>query len=513
MPAAIGAVLLVAAGCAPVRDLIHYAPPAEDVISAGFRNISERYINPVSLRELTVAGAKSVAAMDPETGVTEGDGALRLLVHDTVAQEWREPLGQEPEPWARILAEFTASLRKNSVIVGSRSDEDMYSAIFKGAMTGLDRYSRYASAKTARQRQAARDGFGGLGITIKQNSDETTIIEVHEDTPAAQAGLKEDDVILMVDGRPLRGLSQSEVVDLLRGPIDSRVRLTVRREGLKVPITVTATRDLIMIPTVKARTENGLLILKVSGFNVGTARAVRENIESAKRGMGRKLRGVIMDLRGNPGGLLKQAVRVADLFLEGGLIISTRGRHRASYQVFDATRGDITEGRPLVILVNGRSASSAEIVAAALRDRGRAIVLGSSSYGKGTVQTILRLPNGGEMTLTWAKLYTPAGYELQSRGIVPSICTNGAGRTLQALRSALLSGRWKDGYRQNARLRLPSAPSGSYRQLRAVCPPDSGKPSVDIKIADLVLKQGRLYRDIIAVAHPALAAEPGSPSG
>lgn len=199
------------------------------------------------------------------------------------------------------------------------------------------------------------------------------------------------------------------MVRALRGRRGSSVALRVERDGAAKPLSFSVTRARIIIPTVTARRKAGLVILKISSFNQGTTSAVSRALIRAEREMGTKLKGIVLDLRGNPGGLLDQAVAVADLFLTDGLIISTRGRHRKSRQVFDASWGEIAAELPLAVLINGKSASAAEIVAAALQDRHRAVVIGSASFGKGTVQTIIGLPNGGELTMTWARMHTPSG--------------------------------------------------------------------------------------------------------
>ena len=500
-------VLATITACTPVSHFIGGEPSPERVFSAGYENVFERYIDPVDLRKVALSGLNSLIAMDPDLQIDADEKSVRLLAGNVVAGAWVAPHRDDTDGWARISAEIVDVGRVHSVILRSRSNEDVYTAVFEGVLTRFDRYSRYASAKSARRRQVTRQGFGGLGISINYNEGLTSIIEVHPDTPAAEAGLKVKDVITHVDGRPIDGLPQRGVVDLLRGPVDSRVELTVDRPGVETPVLVAVVRGLIILPTVRAKLEDDVLTLKISGFNQGTASTARRHIAAARRVGPTPIKGIILDFRGNPGGLLDQSVRLADLFLEDGLIVSTKGRHHASEQIFDASSGAIAKKTPLIVLINGKSASAAEIVAGALRDRGRAVVLGSSSYGKGSVQTVLGLPNGGELTLTWARLMTPAGLPLQKHGVVPSICTNGSGKDADEIKGMLRSILAKPGKGQLAQLGAAKPALNGHDADRADCPPDSDRPEIDMEIARFILSDSALYNRVVANGHRMVAAK------
>lgn len=500
------ALLGLTGSCTRIDNLVNESASPAHVFSVGYESLVERYIDPVDVRRTALLGLSSLVAMDPDLDMSEDNLRIGLRAGRTAIAEWPTPPRSDYHGWAEVSARFVAAAQANSIIIRGRSSADLYTAVFDGALTNFDRYSRYASAERARQRQASRDGFGGLGVSIDQRGGHTTIVEVHEDTPAMRAGLEDGDVLTHADGKPLSGLSQDRVIGLLRGPIDSRVDLTVERPGVDKPLTISVVRRLIVLPTVKADLDGDLLILRITGFNHGTASAIRTEIDSAIRRREEPIKGIVLDVRNNPGGLLDQAVRVADLFLAEGRIVSTKGRHRASDQIFDATKEEVAQSLPLAVLVNGKSASAAEIVAAALQDRERAVVLGSSSYGKGSVQTIVRLPNGGELTLTWARLFSPSGFPLEDRGVIPAICTNGGGKSVEEIRKELLSVVDGAGGPFLAQLRSHHAKADQFRAFRAECPPSSSKPDADIEIARLVMSNDVLYGRIVHHGRSSLAA-------
>jgi carboxyl-terminal processing protease len=275
---------------------------------------------------------------------------------------------------------------------------------------------------------------------------------------------------------------------MMRGPIDTDVRLTVARGSVET-FEVTLRRTAIIPPTLTYRREADVAYFKVTGFNRQTSATLKALVTRAKTEIVRDLRGVVLDLRNNPGGLLDQGIEVADLFVNAGRILTTRGRHPDSLQTFDATDGDILNGLPLAVLINGGSASSAEIVAAALQDLGRAIVIGSSSYGKGTVQTVMRLPNEGELTLTWAKLYAPSGYALHRLGVIPNICTSGQSVSATKSIADLKVGRLDPLAPVSARRGADTLSETEQLALAASCPTKTAAPGedVDLEVARLVL--------------------------
>jgi carboxyl-terminal processing protease len=307
--------------------------------------------------------------------------------------------------------------------------------------------------------------------------------------------VKRDDVITHVDGQSIKGVNQDDIVGKLRGPVGSQIKLTLTRKGHDGPIQVAIARAHVVPPTVVARREGSILMLHITSFNQKTSASLARELARATRDAERPVTGIVLDLRGNPGGLLDQAVEVADQFLADGRIISTIGRHPDSNQTFDASSGEAGERLPLVVLVNGRSASSAEIVAAALADRGRALVVGSTTYGKGTVQTIVRLPNSGEMTLTWSRIYTPSGRLLHEHGVAPAVCTADEEDRANALLAAL-----------KARRATPALMTDRPAKGPEACPRDGETRAADAEIARRLISDAALYTAVLNTKRPAVAA-------
>ena len=302
------------------------------------------------------------------------------------------------------------------------TDEALIESAINGMLTALDPHSGYLDAKKYRDMQVQTKGeFGGLGIEVTMEDGLVKVVSPIDDTPAHRAGIQAGDVITHINTEPVLGMSLAEAVERMRGPVDTSIALTLRRPGREEPLDVSMARAVITISPVRWRAEGDIAYLRVTAFNEQTEANLRTAIEDLQSQLGPSLKGVVLDLRNNPGGLLEQAVAVADVFLDRGEIVSTRGRRTDSIQRFNARRGDLVDGRPMVVLINGGSASASEIVAGALRDHDRAIVMGTPSFGKGSVQTIMPLPGHGAIRLTTARYYTPAGTSIQAKGIVPDI--------------------------------------------------------------------------------------------
>ncbi|WP_170345285.1 MULTISPECIES: S41 family peptidase [Ruegeria] len=302
--------------------------------------------------------------------------------------------------------------------------EELIEAAIDGMLTSLDPHSSYLSPDDAEQmRVQTRGEFGGLGIEVTQEDGFVKVVSPIDDTPADEAGIEAGDFITHVDGESILGLTLDKAVDLMRGPVGSEIVITVVREGEPDPFDVTIIRDTIKLTAVRARTEGTSVVLRVTTFNDQTfpnlQEGLREQIEEA--GGIDKVNGVVLDLRNNPGGLLTQAIKVSDAFLNEGEIVSTRGRDPEEGERFNATPGDLAEGKPIVVLINGGSASASEIVAGALQDHRRAIVVGTKSFGKGSVQTVMPLRGDGAMRLTTSRYYTPSGRSIQALGVSPDI--------------------------------------------------------------------------------------------
>ena len=302
------------------------------------------------------------------------------------------------------------------------TDEDLIEAAINGMLTSLDPHSGYLDAKKYRDMQVQTKGeFGGLGIEVTMEEGLVKVVSPIDETPAAEAGILAGDMISHIDGEPVLGLSLSEAVEKMRGPVNTDIALTVRRPGLEQPFDVSLKRAVIQISAVRSRVEGDVGYVRVTAFNEQTDASLEEAVEGLRTELGGRIKGFVLDLRNNPGGLLEQAVAVADAFLDRGEIVSTRGRRADAIQRFNARKGDISDGLPVVVLINGGSASASEIVAGALQDHDRAIVMGTRSFGKGSVQTIMPLPGHGAIRLTTARYYTPAGTSIQATGITPDI--------------------------------------------------------------------------------------------
>ena len=314
----------------------------------------------------------------------------------------------------RIRAQYVEKVDESKLI----------EAAIDGMLTSLDPHSSYLSPDDAADmRVQTRGEFGGLGIEVTQEDGFVKVVSPMDGTPAADAGVEAGDFITHVDGESLLGLTLDDAVEMMRGPVGSEIVVTVVREGEPEPFDISIIRDTIKLTAVRARTEGKTVVLRVTTFNDQTypnlADGLKKQVEAAG-GMD-NINGVVLDLRNNPGGLLTQAIKVSDAFLEKGEIVSTRGRNPEDGERYNATAGDLINGKPIVVLINGGSASASEIVAGALKDHRRAIVVGTKSFGKGSVQTVMPLRGDGAMRLTTARYYTPSGRSIQNLGVSPDI--------------------------------------------------------------------------------------------
>ena len=300
--------------------------------------------------------------------------------------------------------------------------KDLIEAAINGMLSSLDPHSGFLVPKSYDDMQVDTKGsFGGLGIEVTQQGGFVKVVSPMDDTPAYKAGVLAGDFITFVDDKPMLGLSLSEAVEIMRGPVGSTIKLTIVREGLEDPIEVQVIRDVIKLTAARVRIENNVVIMRVTTFNEQTMPNLEDGIKAVMEQIGEKEpKGFVLDLRNNPGGLLSEAISVTDLFLDQGEIVSTRDREGKGER-YKAIKGDIAEGKPLVILINAGSASASEIVAGALQDHRRAIVLGTKSFGKGSVQSVLPMGQSGGIRLTTARYYTPSGRSIQALGVTPDI--------------------------------------------------------------------------------------------
>jgi carboxyl-terminal processing protease len=296
-------------------------------------------------------------------------------------------------------------------------DGELIDNAINGMLTSLDPHSSYLNPKTFRDMQVQTRGeFGGLGIEVTMEEGFVKVVAPIDDTPADKAGIQSNDLITHLDGDPVLGLTLSEAVEKMRGPVNAPITVTVVREGKTEAFDVTIVRDVIRIKSVRYKRDNGIGYIRITTFNEQTADGVRAALKDMA-----DLPGYVLDLRNNPGGLLDQAIEVSDIFLEQGEVVSTRGRYPEDTQRYNSRPGDLANGKPVIVLVNGGSASASEIVAGALQDHERGIVIGTRSFGKGSVQTIIPLGSDGAIRLTTARYYTPAGRSIQAKGIVPDV--------------------------------------------------------------------------------------------
>ncbi|RCS23581.1 S41 family peptidase [Phyllobacterium salinisoli] len=302
-------------------------------------------------------------------------------------------------------------------------DKKLVESAINGMLTSLDPHSSYLNPEAAQDMRVQTKGeFGGLGIEVTMENDLVKVIAPIDDTPASKAGVLAGDLITQIDGTEVRGMSLTDAVDKMRGPVNTPIELTLVRQGVDKPIKLKITRDIVKVRAVRYRVENDVGYIRVISFTEQTYEDLQKAIKDIQSKVpADKLRGYVLDLRLNPGGLLDQAVAVSDAFLNKGEIVSTRGRDPQDVTRFDARPGDLTSGKPLIVLVNGGSASASEIVAGALQDHRRATVLGTQSFGKGSVQTIIPLGENGSLRLTTALYYTPSGKSIQGKGITPDI--------------------------------------------------------------------------------------------
>jgi carboxyl-terminal processing protease len=314
--------------------------------------------------------------------------------------------------------------RVRSDYVEKPDDGKLVETAINGMLQGLDPHSSYMDPKNFRDMQVQTRGeFGGLGIEVTMEDGLIKVVAPIDETPAAKAGILSNDIITHLDEEAIQGLTLNQAVEKMRGPINTKIKLRIMRKGQDKPLEISVTRDNIRVRSARGRLEGeDIGVLRVTQFNEQTTENLRRAITDIQTQSGDKLKGFILDLRNNPGGLLDQAISVSDAFLERGEIVSTRGRNTEETQRFNARTGDLTKGKPIIVLINGGSASASEIVAGALQDHKRGTVIGSRSFGKGSVQTIIPLGSGaGALRLTTARYFTPSGRSIQAKGIVPDI--------------------------------------------------------------------------------------------
>jgi carboxyl-terminal processing protease len=498
--------LMLATSCGgvPTASTSRLTPEdAERMFAAGYSNIEDMYIDDVDIGNLAGAGLANLKTLDPNLVIERKGSQFDITEKGHPAGAVEIPPTRDADDWAAATATTINLARSASAILAKDGSEDVYKVMFDGMMGKLDRFSRYSTADAAREHRAAREGFGGIGVRIAVEDGGVRVSSVMADGPGSKAGLKPDDLITEIDGQSVAGTDLQVVIRRLRGPVGSKIELVVLHPG-GTRETLNVARAHIVPESISSERRGTVAYIRVYSFNQDTTRTLSQAVQNAKREIGPQLAGFILDLRDNPGGLLDQAVGVSDLFMDGGRIVSTRGRHPDSHQRFDATAGDIADGLPVVVLVNGNSASASEIVAAALQDSGRAVVAGTTSYGKGTVQTVIRMPNEGELVLTWARFLAPSGYTIHHLGVLPTVCTANGSDPDQIV-AAIRNGRMAP---------LPIAQRNAARpedqpvldRLRSGCPARKTDEAIDVDVATRLVENASAYHQALALAMPSNVA-------
>lgn len=489
-------------GCGPQDELMHTGTddPIADaapvaVFRAAYVAVADRFIEPLPVAVIAERGFAGFADLDPDIRVVRSGDTLLLTHAGRRVGSLPAPAAGDPDGWAVATAALWRAAQARSPAVAAAGAEAVYGATLGAIAGSLDRYAAYASAASARRARERRDGQLGFGLTIEIDADgRARVGTVTPGGPADRAGVRQGGAITGINGTPIAELSVAEIAFRLEGGRGDRLRLAIGGAAGRPPRLFRLQRMPIVADTVREVLADGIAHYQIAHFNQGTVAALATRLQTAPRRASPPLAGVVLDLRGNTGGLLQAAVKVADLLLTPGPIATTRGRHPESRQAFTASGGDIALGLPVVVLVDGRTASAAEVLAAALQDRGRAVVVGGGTYGKGWVQTVVPLPNQGELTLTWAELMAPAGRSL-TEGVRPALCTTAEAGAITEAGDAITEA---DGG--------PAGDGGG--QLDAPCPRGSGG-GADLAAARRLIADPALYATLLAPTAGHLAAARG----
>ena len=466
-------------------------------------SILQYHIKEVQPQHLALTGLARLSSVDSNVAVESAQGAVTLNVAGQI-RRYNAPGPSELVDWSELTGRVIDDARAMSPVVGAESRDKLEELVIDGTLADLDPYSRYVPPKIAREHRATRDGFGGIGVTLDFHEHDVRIAGVLPDTPAAMAGLLPGDRIVTLDGVPVEQLTPEDIRKHLRGQAKTLVQIAIARQGVAEPLKIAVQRARIVPDTVSLKEKGDIAWFKVTLFNQQTGARLGELLKQAHRDMGTNLRGIVLDLRDNPGGLLDQSVDVVSLFVKGGDVLRTTGRNPGAMQHFTAAGDRVVEAAPMAVLVNGGSASASEIVASALQDSGRAVVIGTSSYGKGTVQTVIRTSNDGELTVTWAQIITAGGYQLNTHGVVPTVCTSQQADS-QANAARLLPASASPIQPPLLRSRVSLDDKG-WQHLRSLCPAEREKSSLDELVATRLLDTPAIYHAAI------MSMQPGSPA-
>jgi carboxyl-terminal processing protease len=460
---------------------------AGSVYADAFAFMAPRTLSIIPIGELTLWGLRGLTALDPSVGPEMDPRSISLVDREQVVLSMPLPRPDDAAGWGAIAAELCGRAAQLSPAIAEAGTTGIVTSFFDELFNHLDPYSRYVPSAGA----GADTATGDPGLTIAVIRHRAVVETVDPGGPASAAGLAAGDRVFAIDGVPTRGQDAYALNSALAGPPGSEVTLEVlprhqRQQTMSLP------RMAVSPPTVFATRQGPMLVIQIAGFEPGTADAVRQALTGALAA-GPAPRGIVLDLRGNRGGLLDQAVAVAGNLLDSGLIGSAVGRDPDANQSWRASNGDLAPGQPVVVLVDGRTASAAEVLAAALADDGRGVVVGSATFGKGLVQAATPLPDGGTLLVTWAQLLAPLGWPLQGLGVMPQICTSGTSDSVEAELEALSAGQQPFGAAiRAARSARPGITLDQILQIRQACPAALGS-SLDMQAAQFLVTTPTAY--------------------
>ncbi len=452
---------------------------AADVYASALAFMEPRILEPVPVPQLATWGLHGLTALDPELGTAVDSAGLVLNLRDRIIAADPLPVDATPAAWGNAAARMAAAAWPVSAAVRRAGTEGIVQSFFDEVFNHLDPYSRYVGPSDAQEDREHRQGKAGAGLTLTRRGSAIIVTGAIPDGAGAEAGLREGDRILAVDGQSARGRDAATVAGWMDGPEGTTIEVEWRgRDGR--PRRAEVERATVPPETVFAQRSSDLLLLRVTSFSRRTDERVAAEVERnlAPAHGSRPMQGLVLDLRGNRGGLLRQAVTVADVLLPDGIVATTAGRDPDASRVWRSTGAEMAPGIPVVVVVDGRTASAAEILAAALADRGRAVVIGSSTLGKGLVQTIDPLPDGGELFVTWSRVLAPRGWPIQGLGVLPQVCTSLGQDELAREMAELDAGRQPlaSALARHQRARAP-LPVAEILAIRSACPASEGRDS------------------------------------
>ena len=453
--------------------------------------MAPRIVDPIPVSRMTQWGLQGLTVLDPRLTTDVHDAKLRLLSQGRPIFDTPAPKDESVPAWVSSAISVTIAALGNSSSLRRAGSASIVQGFFDGLFSHLDPYSRYVPPDEAGDDRERRSGRAGIGVSLAQAGATAVVTDVIRDSPAAAAGLRPGDTIMALDGASMRGRGVVSVAAMIEGPEDTSFTLTWRGRDGKMRESAFV-RVLVPPETVFGERMGSMLVIRIAGFNEATDTHLAHTLQDGMAG-DRPPEGIVLDLRGNPGGLLRQAVTVADTFLPEGLVASSIGRAAAANHIWNSTAGELAEGIPLIVLVDGRTASAAEVLAAALADRGRAVVVGSTTVGKGLVQTIAPLPDGGELFVTWSRVIAPRGWPINSLGVMPQVCTSLGDAAVQRQLAALASGDQplKPAIIAHRIARAPLPPA-AVPAIRGACPAATGRGE-DIAVARSLIASATAY--------------------